>query len=130
MAAMRTAKAITVTVNRSTDVQQAPSSIHEGGKASFTGLEQGCGNRFSGPWRHGQEWPGGTEGALAMREPSSTCAHAPAWAVCRRAGYRQMVSHWSGASARGERVAKYNRLIEIAAAAPGLRYGMPRPAGT
>ena len=40
MAARRTAKA--VTVNRSADVQQAPSSIHAGGKASFTGLEQGC----------------------------------------------------------------------------------------
>ena len=70
-----------------------------------------------------------------------------AMAVCRRAGYRQMVSHRSGetedsfiadlavgtgcgqlksgAPARGERVAKYNRLIEIAAAAPGLRYGTP-----
>ena len=44
MAARRTAKArtVTVTVNRSADVQQALSSIHEGGKASFTGLEQGC----------------------------------------------------------------------------------------
>ena len=44
MAARRTAKAVTVTVNldRSADVQQAPSSIHEGGKASFTGPEQGC----------------------------------------------------------------------------------------
>ena len=45
MAARRTAKARTVTVNlnRSADVQQAPSSIHEGGgKASFTGSEQGC----------------------------------------------------------------------------------------
>jgi Enolase, C-terminal TIM barrel domain len=31
----------------------------------------------------------------------------------------------SGAPARGERVAKYNRLLEIAAAAPSLRYGMP-----
>jgi hypothetical protein len=41
MAARRTAQALTVTVNRSADVQQAPSSIHEGGKASFTGLE-GC----------------------------------------------------------------------------------------
>lgn len=40
MAARRTAEA--VTVNRSADVQQAPSSIHAGGKASFTGLEQGC----------------------------------------------------------------------------------------
>ena len=69
-----------------------------------------------------------------------------AMAVCRRAGYRQFVSHRSGetedtfiadlavgtgcghlksgAPARGERVAKYNRLLEIAAAAPGLRYGM------
>jgi enolase len=69
-----------------------------------------------------------------------------AMAVCRRAGYRQFVSHRSGetgdtfiadlavgtgsghlksgAPARGERTAKYNRLIEIAAAAPELRYGM------
>jgi enolase len=39
--------------------------------------------------------------------------------ICRQAGYRQ-----SGAPARGERTAKYNRLIEIAATAPGLRYGM------
>ncbi|MFI5062827.1 MAG: phosphopyruvate hydratase [Streptosporangiales bacterium] len=68
-----------------------------------------------------------------------------AMAVCRRAGYRQFVSHRSGetedhfiadlavgtgsgqlktgAPARGERVAKYNRLIEIAADNPGLRYG-------
>ena len=44
MAARRTAKARTVTVklNRSADVQQAPNSIHQSGKASFTGLEQGC----------------------------------------------------------------------------------------
>ncbi len=70
-----------------------------------------------------------------------------AMAVCRRAGYRQFVSHRSGetedpfiadlavgtgcrhlksgAPARGERTAKYNRLMEIAASAPGLRYGMP-----
>ena len=69
-----------------------------------------------------------------------------AMAVCRRAGYRQFVSHRSGetedsfiadlavgtgcghlktgAPARGERVAKYNRLMEIAAATPALRYGM------
>lgn len=73
-----------------------------------------------------------------------------AMAVCRRAGYAQMISHRSGettdpfiadlatgtgcgqiksgAPARGERVAKYNRLMEIAAAAPGVPYG-PRPAG-
>ena len=68
-----------------------------------------------------------------------------AMAVCRRASYRQFVSHRSGetedhfiadlavgtgsgqlktgAPARGERVAKYNRLIEIAAGNPSLRYG-------
>jgi enolase len=68
-----------------------------------------------------------------------------AMAVCRRAGYRQFVSHRSGetedsfiadlavgtgcgqlktgAPARGERVAKYNRLMEIAATTPELRYG-------
>jgi enolase len=68
-----------------------------------------------------------------------------AMAVCRRAGYRQFVSHRSGetedsfiadlavgagcgqlksgAPARGERTAKYNRLIEIAATAPDLGYG-------
>jgi enolase 1/2/3 len=67
--------------------------------------------------------------------------------ICRQAGYWQFVSHRSGetedtfiadlavgagcghlksgAPARGERVAKYNRLLEIAVAAPGLHYGMP-----
>ena len=70
-----------------------------------------------------------------------------AMAICREAGYRQFVSHRSGetedsfiadltvgtgcgqlksgAPARGERTAKYNRLIEIAAAAPEIPYGMP-----
>jgi enolase len=68
-----------------------------------------------------------------------------AMAVCREAGYRQLVSHRSGetedsfiadlavgsgcgqlksgAPARGERVAKYNRLLEIAATAPSPSYG-------
>jgi enolase len=68
-----------------------------------------------------------------------------AMAICRRAGYRQFVSHRSGetedsfiadlavaagcghlksgAPARGERTAKYNRLLEIAAGYP-LRYGV------
>ncbi len=67
-------------------------------------------------------------------------------AVCHDAGYTQMVSHRSGetpdtfiadlavatgcgqiktgAPARGERVAKYNRLIEISDMNPGLSYGM------
>jgi enolase len=71
-----------------------------------------------------------------------------AMAVCQQAGYRQFVSHRSGetedsfiadlavgtgcghlksgAPARGERVAKYNRLLEITANNPGLRYGMPQ----
>ena len=70
-----------------------------------------------------------------------------AMAICRAAGYRQFVSHRSGetedsfiadlavgtgcghlksgAPARGERVAKYNRLLEIAATEPSLSYGMP-----
>jgi enolase len=68
-------------------------------------------------------------------------------ATCRRGGYAQFVSHRSGettdtfiadlavgsgagelktgAPARGERVAKYNRLLEIAAAHPALPYGLP-----
>jgi enolase len=67
--------------------------------------------------------------------------------VCRRAGWAQMVSHRSGetadsfiadlaigagcgqiksgAPARGERVAKYNRLMEVEAAEPALPYGVP-----
>ena len=72
-----------------------------------------------------------------------------AMATCRRGGYAQLVSHRSGettdsfiadlatgsgcgelksgAPARGERVAKYNRLIEIAAAHPDLPYGLITP---
>ena len=71
-----------------------------------------------------------------------------AMAVCRRAGYAQFVSHRSGettdtfiadlavssgcgelktgAPARGERVAKYNRLLEITAAHPDLPYGLAK----
>jgi enolase len=66
--------------------------------------------------------------------------------ICHDAGYTQMVSHRSGetadsfiadlvvatgagqiktgAPARGERVAKYNRLLEISAANPDLPYGL------
>ena len=68
--------------------------------------------------------------------------------TCRDVGFAAMVSHRSGetcdtfvadlavasgcgqlkagAPARGERVAKYNRLLQIAAANPGLPYGSPR----
>jgi enolase len=67
--------------------------------------------------------------------------------VCRAAGYTQFISHRSGetvdtfiadlavatgagqiktgAPARGERVAKYNRLLVIEAEVPGLPYGLP-----
>jgi enolase len=67
--------------------------------------------------------------------------------VCRDAGYGAMISHRSGetpdsfiadlavasgcgqiksgAPARGERVAKYNRLLEIDTAAPNLAFGLP-----
>ena len=69
-----------------------------------------------------------------------------AMAICHRAGYTQMVSHRSGetpdsfiadlavatgcgqiktgAPARGERVAKYNRLMQISAQNPDLAYGL------
>jgi enolase len=69
-----------------------------------------------------------------------------AFAVCREAGYAAMVSHRSGettddfiadltvgsgcgqlksgAPARGERVAKYNRLLEVADSIPDLPYGL------
>jgi enolase len=67
--------------------------------------------------------------------------------VCRDAGYGAMISHRSGetddtfiadlavasgcgqiksgAPARGERVAKYNRLLDIATAVPDLGFGLP-----
>jgi enolase len=67
-------------------------------------------------------------------------------ARCRAGGYAQMVSHRSGettdhfisdlavasgcgqlksgAPARGERIAKYNRLLEIEVERPEARYGM------
>jgi enolase len=70
-----------------------------------------------------------------------------AMATCRHGGYAQFVSHRSGettdtfiadlavssgcgelktgAPARGERVAKYNRLLEIATAQPAMPYGLP-----
>ncbi|MEO9221555.1 MAG: phosphopyruvate hydratase, partial [Mycobacteriaceae bacterium] len=68
--------------------------------------------------------------------------------ICRDAGYGAMISHRSGetddsfiadlavaagcgqlksgAPARGERVAKYNRLIEISSTNPEMPYGLPR----
>ena len=83
---------------------------------------------------------------IKLNQIGSVTETIEAMATCHRAGYRQMVSHRSGetpdtfiadlavctgcgqiktgAPARGERVAKYNRLIEIAAQQPDLAYGL------
>lgn len=82
---------------------------------------------------------------IKLNQIGSVTETLEAMATCHRAGYGQMVSHRSGetpdtfiadlavatgcgqiktgAPARGERVAKYNRLVEIAAARPDLPYG-------
>ncbi len=82
---------------------------------------------------------------IKLNQIGSVTETLAAMAVCRQAGYTQMVSHRSGetpdtfiadltvatgcgqlksgAPARGERVAKYNRLLEIDAAA-GLPFGL------
>ncbi len=88
----------------------------------------------------------GNSSLIKLNQIGTVTETLEAMAVCRRAGYRQFVSHRSGetedsfiadlavgtgsghlksgAPARGERTAKYNRLIEIEATAPDLRYGM------
>jgi enolase len=88
----------------------------------------------------------GNSALIKLNQIGTVTETLQAMAVCRQAGYRQFVSHRSGetedhfiadlavgagcghlktgAPARGERVAKYNRLLEIAAAEPALRYGM------
>jgi enolase len=89
----------------------------------------------------------GNSALIKLNQIGTVTETLQAMAICRDAGYRQFVSHRSGetedhfiadlavgtgcghlktgAPARGERVAKYNRLMEIAAAEPALRYGMP-----
>ena len=89
----------------------------------------------------------GNSALIKLNQIGTVTETLAAMAICRRAGYRQFVSHRSGetedtfiadlavgtgcghlktgAPARGERVAKYNRLLEIAATEPALRYGMP-----
>jgi len=89
----------------------------------------------------------GNSSLIKLNQIGTVTETLQAMAVCRQAGYRQFVSHRSGetedtfiadlatgtgcghlksgAPARGERVAKYNRLLEIAAAQPDLVYGMP-----
>ena len=88
----------------------------------------------------------GNSALIKLNQIGTVTETLEAMAICREAGYRQFVSHRSGetedhfiadlavgtgcgrlktgAPARGERVAKYNRLMEIAASAPALRYGM------
>lgn len=88
----------------------------------------------------------GNAALIKLNQVGTVTETLQAMEVCRRAGYAQMVSHRSGetgddfiadltvatgcgriksgAPARGERVAKYNRLIEIAATHPDLPYGL------
>ncbi len=92
----------------------------------------------------------GNSALIKLNQIGTVTETLQAMAICREAGYRQFVSHRSGetedhfiadlavgtgcghlktgAPARGERVSKYNRLLEIAAAEPALRYGMSWPA--
>jgi len=87
----------------------------------------------------------GTSALIKVNQIGTVTETLEAMAVCRTAGWAQMVSHRSGetedtfiadlavgsgcgqiksgAPARGERVAKYNRLIEIEVA-DGLPYGL------
>jgi enolase len=89
----------------------------------------------------------GNAALIKVNQIGSVSETLEAMAVCRRAGYAAMVSHRSGetedsfiadltvgsgcgqlksgAPARGERVAKYNRLLEIAAEEPDLPFGRP-----
>ncbi len=88
----------------------------------------------------------GNAALIKLNQIGSVSETLDAQRICREAGYTQMISHRSGettdtfiadlavatgtgqlktgAPARGERVAKYNRLLEIAAANPRLPYGL------
>lgn len=89
----------------------------------------------------------GNAALIKLNQIGSVTETLEAMRLCHEAGYGQMVSHRSGetpdsfiadlvvatgcgqiktgAPARGERVAKYNRLLEIAAARPELPFGLP-----
>ena len=89
----------------------------------------------------------GNSALIKLNQLGTVSETLEAIAVCREAGYTQMISHRSGetadtfiadlavgsgagqlktgAPARGERVAKYNRLVAIEAENPGLPYGVP-----
>jgi len=84
---------------------------------------------------------------IKLNQIGSVSETIEALAVCRKVGYGAMISHRSGetddsfiadlavssgcgqlksgAPARGERVTKYNRLLTIADAEPGLPFGLP-----
>jgi enolase 1/2/3 len=88
----------------------------------------------------------GNAALIKVNQIGSVSETLEALATCRRVGYGAMISHRSGetpddfiadlavasgsgriksgAPARGERVAKYNRLLSIAAQAPELAYGL------
>jgi len=88
----------------------------------------------------------GNSALIKLNQIGTVTETLQAMAICHRAGYTQMVSHRSGetpdsfiadlavgtgcgqlktgAPARGERVAKYNRLMEISAHHPDLPYGL------
>jgi len=88
----------------------------------------------------------GNSSLIKLNQIGTVTETLEAVAICRAAGYRQFVSHRSGetedsfiadlavgtgcghlksgAPARGERTAKYNRLLEIEAGSPELRYGL------
>ena len=89
----------------------------------------------------------GNAALIKLNQIGSVTETLEAMRLCHEAGYGQMVSHRSGetpdtfiadlavatgcgqiktgAPARGERVAKYNRLLEIAALRPELPFGLP-----
>lgn len=89
----------------------------------------------------------GNAALIKLNQIGSVSETLQAMGLCHEAGYGQMVSHRSGetpdtfiadlavatgcgqiktgAPARGERVAKYNRLLEIAALRPQLPFGLP-----
>ena len=89
------------------------------------------------------DWLSGHATALKVNQIGTVTETLEAMRICREADYTQMVSHRSGetafiadlvvgtgcgqiksgAPARGERVAKYNRLLELAAAHPELPFG-------
>ncbi len=97
--------------------------------------------------REGIERKAANSALIKLNQIGTVTETLEAIAVCRGAGYTQFISHRSGetpdtfiadlavasgagqlktgAPARGERVAKYNRLVVIEAEAANLPYGLP-----